>query len=86
MDPAATSHRSHLVYHLVSYGRALTHLRGRHDDAVRVLRRAEQLSPHRVQRDPFIRDALAVLMQRTQRNGTTAATLRSMAHRAGLPV
>ncbi|HSZ28492.1 MAG TPA: helix-turn-helix transcriptional regulator [Pseudonocardiaceae bacterium] len=36
------------------YGRALARLRGRHDDAVRALRRAEAIHPHRVQRDPFV--------------------------------
>jgi transcriptional regulator with XRE-family HTH domain len=38
------------VYHWVGYGRALARLRGRQDDAVRVLRRAEAIHPHRVQR------------------------------------
>src|SRR5262249_51640452 len=44
------------VYHLVGYGRALAQLRGRRDDAVRALRRAETIYPVRVRRNPFVRD------------------------------
>jgi transcriptional regulator with XRE-family HTH domain len=67
------------------YGRALTRLRGRHDDAVRALRRAEAIHPHRVQRDPFVREALAELLTRTRRDSPAGRELRAMAHRAGLP-
>jgi transcriptional regulator with XRE-family HTH domain len=67
------------------YGRALARLRGRHDDAVRALRRAEAIYPHRVQRDPFVRDVLAELLTRTRRDSPAGRELRSMAYRAGLP-
>jgi hypothetical protein len=67
------------------YGRALTRLRGRHDDAVRALRRAEAIHPHRVQRDPFVREVLAELLTRTRRDSPAGRELRAMAYRAGLP-
>ncbi len=69
----------------VDYGRALARLRGRHDDAVRALRRAETIHPHRVQRDPFVRDVLARLLERS-RQDAPGRELRGMAYRAGLPV
>jgi transcriptional regulator with XRE-family HTH domain len=66
----------------VHYGRALSQLRGRHDDAARALRIAERIHPHRVLRDPFVRDTLAVLLRHSRRG----APAREMARRAGLPV
>ena len=74
------------VYHWVGYGRALARLRGRHDDAVRALRRAETIYPLRVQRDPFVREALAVLLPRTRRDSPAGQELEGMAHRSGLPM
>ncbi len=73
------------TYHWVGYGRALARLRGRHDDAVRALHRAETLYPLRVQRDPFVRDTLAVLLRHSRRGSTADQELRGMARRAGLP-
>jgi transcriptional regulator with XRE-family HTH domain len=66
------------------YGRALARLRGRREDAVMALRRAEQIHPHRVQRDPFVRDVLAGMLARSQRDAV-GRELRGMAYRAGLP-
>jgi len=68
----------------VNYGRALAQLRGRHDDAVRALRTAEDLNPILVRRHPMTREAIATLLPRT-RNDATGTELRRMAHRAGLP-
>lgn len=73
------------VYYWVGYGRALTRLRGRHDDAVRALRRAETIYPLRVQRNPFVREALGELLTRSRRDAT-GRELRGMTYRAGLPV
>jgi transcriptional regulator with XRE-family HTH domain len=69
----------------VTYGRALARLRGRHDDAVRALRRAELILPHSVQRDPITRDVIAELLARSRRDAS-GRELRGMAYRAGLPV
>lgn len=68
-----------------NYGRALARLRGRQDDAARALRTAELISPERVQRHPFVRDALAELVARSRRDAV-GRELRGMAYRAGLPV
>ena len=67
------------------YGRALAHLPKRHGDAVRALRRAELISPHRIQRNPIVREVLAVLLPGARRDAV-GRELRGMAHRAGLPV
>jgi hypothetical protein len=65
------------------YGGALARLRGRHDDAVRALRTAEDIHPTKVQRDPFVRDTLAVLLRHSRRDAV-GEELRGMARRAGL--
>jgi cytochrome c-type biogenesis protein CcmH/NrfG len=60
-------------------------VRGRQADAVKAFRRAEQISPECVQRDPFARDVIAELLARSQRDAV-GRELRGMAHRAGVPV
>ncbi|MGH3536619.1 MAG: helix-turn-helix domain-containing protein [Pseudonocardiaceae bacterium] len=67
------------------YGRALARMRGRQDDAVRALRKAELISPARVQRHPFSREVLAELLARSRRD-PIGRELRGMAYRADLPV
>jgi len=74
------------AYYWVNYGRALAQLRSRHDDAVRALRRAELISPHRIQRNPTIRAVLAMLLMHSRRGSATDQELRDMASRAALPV
>lgn len=69
----------------MDYGRALARLPRRGDDAVMALRKAEQLFPIRVQRNPFARDTLAELLVRSKRDAV-GRELRGMAYRAGLPV
>ncbi len=66
------------------YGHALARMRGRHDDAVGALRRAELISPHGVQRDSMVRDTLAVLLRHSRRGSPADEELQSMARRAGL--
>jgi transcriptional regulator with XRE-family HTH domain len=72
------------AYYWADYGRALARMRGRRADAVRALRRAETISPRLIQRGPVIRDVLAELLARSQRDAM-GLELRGMAHRAGLP-
>ncbi|MGH3901737.1 MAG: helix-turn-helix domain-containing protein [Pseudonocardiaceae bacterium] len=86
MNPQAHINRSRRVAYWADYGQALARLRGRHEDAVRALRRAELISPHRIQRNPIIRDVLAVLLRHSRRGSPTDQELRGMARRAGLPV
>jgi transcriptional regulator with XRE-family HTH domain len=69
----------------MDYGRALTHVRRRDTDAVMALRRAEELFPLRVLRNPFARDTIAELIARSKRDAV-GRELRGMAYRAGLPV
>lgn len=71
------------AFHWVGYGRALAQLRGRRDDAVRALRRAETLNPVRVRRNPLVRDTIAVLLPGARRDAL-GQELRDMAYRAGL--
>jgi transcriptional regulator with XRE-family HTH domain len=85
VNPQLHSNRSRQAAYWVYYGRALARRRGRQNDAVRALRQAELMVPHRVQRDPFARDAIAELLARSRRD-TAGRELRGMAYRAGLPV
>ena len=50
----------------VDYGRALSRLRGRRDDAALALRRAEVISPNYLHRDPHARDTLGELLVRAR--------------------
>lgn len=67
------------------YGRALAHLPRRTDEAVMMLRRAEEISPTRIHRHPFMRSILAELLTKAKRN-SVGRELRGMAYRAGLHV
>jgi transcriptional regulator with XRE-family HTH domain len=86
MNPQAHVNRSRRVAYWADYGQALARLRGRHDDAVMALRRAELISPHRIQRNPIVRDTLAVLLRHSRRGSPADQELRGMARRAGLLV
>jgi transcriptional regulator with XRE-family HTH domain len=83
--PAMHPHRSRQADYWITYGRALARIRGRHDQAVIALHRAELILPHYVQRDPITRDVIAELLIRSKRDAV-GRELRRMAYRAGLPV
>jgi hypothetical protein len=86
LRPEAHPHVPRQAAYWVDYGRALAGVRGRHDDAVQAFRRAEAISPHRVLRDPIVRDTIAVLLRHSRRGCSTDEVLRGMARWAGLPV
>ncbi|MGH3694941.1 MAG: helix-turn-helix domain-containing protein [Pseudonocardiaceae bacterium] len=83
--PAALANPTRRATYWAGYGRALARMRGRHDDAVRAFRRAEKISPGKVQRNPFVVDVLAELAARARRDAV-GRELRGMAFRAGLRV
>ncbi|MGH3802719.1 MAG: XRE family transcriptional regulator, partial [Pseudonocardiaceae bacterium] len=84
LNPEVHPYQSRRSAYWRDYGRGLASLRGRHDDAVRALRRAETIHPHRVLRDPFVRDTLAVLLRSSRQGSPADQELRGMARRAGL--
>jgi hypothetical protein len=86
LRPDVYADRSLQARYWVTYGRALSKLRRRSDDAVLAFRRAEAISPHHVHREPFVREALAGLLARSRRDSPAGRQLRRMAYRAGLPV
>lgn len=85
LHPEAHPFRGCQAMYWVDYGRALVRLRGRHDDAVKALLRAERVSPRRVHRNPYAREVLSVLLTRPCRDAL-GRELRAMAYRAGLHV
>jgi hypothetical protein len=70
----------------VDYGRALARVRGRHEEAVMALRRAETISPLHLHRSPLAPEALIGLLTRTRRDSPAGRQLRRMAYRARLAV
>jgi hypothetical protein len=86
VDPRQHSNPSRRAAYWTYYGRALARVRGRHDNAVRALRTAELIVPHRVQRDPFAREVIGGLLGRVRRDSPAGRELRGMAYRAGLSV
>lgn len=85
LTPEAHVNLSGQAAYWADYGRALARMRGRQQDAVMALRRAELISPHRIQRGPAVREVLAELLARAPRDDV-GRELRGMAYRAGLPV
>lgn len=69
----------------VDYGRALTRVRGRRNDAVVAFHRTETISPLHLHRSPLARETLAELLAHSKRDAI-GRELRGMAYRAGLPV
>jgi transcriptional regulator with XRE-family HTH domain len=67
------------------YGRALARLPRRHDQAVVMLRRAEQIAPARIYRHPIMRSIIAELLAKSRRDAI-GRELRGLAFRAGLAV
>ncbi len=87
LNPQAPTNRSQQAAYWGDYGRALARVRSRRDDAVMALRHAEQISPHRVLRDPITREVIGELLLRSRRrDDALGRELRGMAYRAGLPV
>ncbi|MBV9140057.1 MAG: helix-turn-helix transcriptional regulator [Pseudonocardiales bacterium] len=84
-DPSVTPSRVNRSLYWVHLGCALAQLRGRHDDAVRALRTAENVASTMVLRNPNVREALATLLPSTRRDAI-GMELRGLAYRAGLPV
>ncbi|MDQ3761566.1 MAG: hypothetical protein M3460_07645 [Actinomycetota bacterium] len=85
LDPRRIPSPQRRAAYWADYGRALAKMRGRRDDAVWALRRAELISPARVHRHPFTRQVLAELITHSRRDAV-GRELRGMAYRAGLPV
>ena len=86
LNPDVHPYRSRRSAYWRDFGRGLAQMRKRHDDAVRALRRAETIHPHRVLRDPFVRDTIAVLLRRSRRGSPMDQELRGLARRDGLLV
>jgi transcriptional regulator with XRE-family HTH domain len=85
VHPQLHPHRGSQALYWVDYGRALSRVRGRRHDAAKALRRAEQISPPYLHRDPSARETLAELVGRSKQDDAVDRELRRMAYRAGLP-
>lgn len=82
--PEQHPHRTIQTTYWCDLGLALAQTRGRQADAIHAFRTAESLFPAMVRRDPLVRDALAGLVERSQRDAV-GRELRGLAYRSGLP-
>jgi hypothetical protein len=64
-------------------GQALARVRGREQDAVDAIRRAERLAPGRVHTRPTVRATVTHLLSRS-RQDSTGRELRGLAYRMGI--
>lgn len=85
IDPHALPSPTRQSAYYREYGRALARIPKQRDTAVMMLRRAEQISPARIHRHPFMRAVLAELLAKAKRDAL-GRELRGMAYRSGLPV
>ncbi|MGH3837114.1 MAG: helix-turn-helix domain-containing protein [Pseudonocardiaceae bacterium] len=85
LRPQEHPSRERRATYWMDYGRALTRVGRRDEEAIVALRRAEELFPMRVLRNPFAREVLAELLYRSRRDAI-GRELRGMAYRAGLLV
>jgi hypothetical protein len=85
VDPAAPPSPTRRSAYWREYGRALARLPRRQDEAVLMLRRAEDIASARIHRHPFMRSIIAELLMKAKRDAV-GRELRGMAFRAGLPV
>ena len=86
LNPQLHPNRSRQAAYWIDYGRALARLRGRQNDAVRALLRAETLCRLHLHRNPFVPDVLAKLLVRCSGRDAVGRELRGLATRAGLLV
>jgi len=66
-------------------GRGLANIRGREEQAVEALRRAEVLAPQRTRTNPYVRESVTDLLRRARREAG-GRELRGLAYRIGLSV
>lgn len=85
LDPERIIAPTRRANYWVNYARALSQVRGRREEAVRALRRAETISADKLHRNAFARDVLAEMVGRARRDAV-GRELRGMAYRAGLGV
>jgi transcriptional regulator with XRE-family HTH domain len=70
--------------HLMTYGRALTQLRGREPDAVTAFTEAERMAPLRFRAHTVTRDVLPGLQSRVRPDTAAGRQLRGLIYRAGI--
>lgn len=85
LNPEAHANPSREAAYWVYYARAASRLQDHRGAAVRAFLTAEEILPHRVLRDPFAREVIAGLVERSPQ-GRVGEELRGLAWRAGLPV
>lgn len=83
-DPARVPSAARRAVLWSDLGRALAHSTPTRNDAVAMLRRAEDIAPVYVRTRPLVRETITHLMQRARRDERVGRELRGMAYRMGL--
>lgn len=83
IKPEEHTHPMWAAHYWMYYGRALARLTNQRDRAVMALRKAEELFPTKVLRDPMVRDTLTQLTGALKRDAV-GRELAAMAYRAGV--
>jgi len=83
MQPEAHPFPASEAFYWTETGRALARVRGRVDDAVIAYRKAEDLSPVQLYRDPVAREVISGLLTRARRNAM-GEELQGLAGRLGI--
>ena len=85
VDPSRVPSAARQAMFWADLGRGMAQQRSTRDAAVGALVRAEKIAPQRIRPNPFVRETIADLMRRTQRDAV-GRDLRGMAYRMGIGV
>jgi hypothetical protein len=86
VDPSRVPSAARQAMFWADLGRGMAQERATRDEAVGALLRAEQIAPQRIRPNPFVRETIADLLRRGQRDTATGRDLRGMAYRMGIGV
>lgn len=84
VHPEAVPSRARRAVFWADLGRGLAAERRARDAAISAFRQAEEISPHTVRNNVFVREAVRELLQRAPRD-RSARELRGLAYRMGFP-
>jgi transcriptional regulator with XRE-family HTH domain len=86
VDPSRVPSAARQAMFWADLGRGMAQERSTRDAAVGALLRAEKIAPQRIRPNPFVRETVADLLRRGQRDTATGRDLRGMAYRMGIGV
>ena len=86
IDPSRVPSAARQAMFWADLGCGMAQERSTRDEAVGALLRAETIAPQRIRPDPSVRETIADLLRRGQRDAAASRDLRGMAYRMGIGV